>query len=78
MAEKAVTVIATTAFKLGGVHQEPGTLLRDVEPDMAKELAGAGRVRLATEADIAAADKAAKAAEAAAKAAAAAAKKDPA
>lgn len=58
---KTVTLFATTAFKLDGEHVAQGTILKDVEAELAKELAGAGRARLATPEDLAAAKKPAKA-----------------
>ena len=66
---KTVTLFATTAFKIDGEHVAQGTVLKDVEAELAKELAGAGRARLATDEDIAAAKAAAEAAAKAAKAA---------
>lgn len=58
---KTVTLFATTAFKLDGEHVAQGAILKDVEAELAKELAGAGRARLATAEDLAAAKKTAKA-----------------
>ena len=58
---KTVTLYATTAFKIDGAHVAQGEVLLDVEAELAKELAGAGRARLATPEDIADAKKAAKA-----------------
>lgn len=58
---KTVTLYATTAFKIDGVHVSQGAILPDVEAELAKELAGAGRARLATPEDLVAAKKAAKA-----------------
>ena len=60
---KPVTLFAVTGFKIEGEHVTQGSIVKDVEPELAKELAGQGRARLATEADIAAAAKAAKAAK---------------
>lgn len=51
---KTVNLIAVDAFKIEGQHVAVGTLLKDVEADLAKELAGAGRARLATAEDMAA------------------------
>lgn len=47
-AQKPVDVIATESFKNDGEHIERGTLLKSVPADLAMELAGAGKVRLAT------------------------------
>ena len=58
---KTVTLYATTAFKIDGEHVAQGSILPDVEAELAKELAGAGRARLATPDDVAADDKGAKA-----------------
>ena len=58
---KTVTLYATTAFKIDGEHVAAGAILKDVESELAKELAGAGRARLATPEDIAAAKKPSKA-----------------
>ncbi len=63
---KPVTLFAVTAFKIEGQHVEQGTVVKDVEPELAKELAGQGRARLATEEDAAAAAAAEKAAKKAA------------
>jgi hypothetical protein len=48
---KPVTLYCTSAFKLEGKHIAVGTVLHDVEPELAKELTGAGRTRLATAED---------------------------
>ena len=58
---KPVTLYTINAFKLEGDHVAVGTVLKDVEPELAKELTGAGRTRLATAEEVAAATKAAKA-----------------
>lgn len=58
---KTVTLYATTAFKIEGEHVAAGTILKDVEAELAKELAGSGRARLATADDLAAAKKPSKA-----------------
>jgi hypothetical protein len=58
-----VPLMTITAFKHDGKHYAVGDVLQDVEPELAKELAGAGRVRLAS-AEEAAGKKAAKKAEA--------------
>ncbi len=50
---KTVTLYAVDAFKINGEHVAVGTILKDVEADLAKELAGAGRARLATADDLA-------------------------
>lgn len=64
---KTVNIIITDATKVNGQHLAVGDVLTEVEADLAKELAGAGRARLATDEEVAAA---AAAAEAAAKLAA--------
>ena len=51
---KTVNLYAVDAFKINGEHVAVGTILKDVEADLAKELAGAGRARLATPEDMAA------------------------
>jgi|CXWL01.1.fsa_nt_gi hypothetical protein len=54
MAEpKKVNLVVIDAVKVDGVHYAVGDVLTAVEPDLAKELTGAGRTRLATEADVA-------------------------
>ncbi len=51
---KPVTVVVAEAFKgENGEHLEIGTVLKDMPADQAMELAGAGRVRLATKEAIA-------------------------
>lgn len=45
---KPVTLIVIDPCKIDGKHVAVGEILRDVEPDLAKELTGAGRTRLAT------------------------------
>lgn len=45
---KPVTLYCISAFKLEGKHIAVGTVINDVEPELAKELTGAGRTRLAT------------------------------
>jgi hypothetical protein len=61
---KTVTLYATSAFKIDGEHVAAGTILKDVESELAKELAGQGRARLATPEDLAGAKKQAAKAEA--------------
>ena len=58
---KSVTLFAVTAFKIEGEHVAQGSIVKNVEAELAKELAGAGRARMATDDDVAAAAKAAKA-----------------
>ena len=60
---KPVDLVTTDAFKHDGKHWAIGDVLLGVEPDLAKELTGAGRTRLATDDDKAAVAKAAKKAE---------------
>ena len=62
-AGKPVDVIATESFRLEGEHIERHTIIKGMAADLAMELAGAGKVRAATEAAI----KEAKAAQANAK-----------
>ena len=58
MAEpKNVDIYITDAVKIDGVHHAVGEILQGVEPELAKELAGAGRCRLATAEDSAGAKK---------------------
>lgn len=57
---KPVDVIAVESFRLDGNHVERFTVIENMAPDLAMELAGAGKVRLATKDSIAEA-KAAKA-----------------
>lgn len=54
MAQKNVPIYITDAVKINGEHYAVGDILQDVEPELAKELAGAGRARLATDEDMAA------------------------
>jgi len=56
---KPVNLIVTNACKIDGEHVAVGEILLNVEADLAIELTGAGRTRLATAEDIAAAEKAA-------------------
>lgn len=65
MAEKAkpVDLMTIDPFKLEGDHIAKGTVLFGVESELAKELTGAGRTRLATDTEVADAKKAAKKAE---------------
>lgn len=60
---KTVNLIVTNACKVDGDHLAVGELLLNVEADLAIELTGAGRTRLATAEDIAAAEAAAKKAD---------------
>lgn len=50
---KTVHLMTISAFKREGEHIAVGTVLRDVEAELAKELTGAGRTRLATADDLA-------------------------
>lgn len=45
---KPVDLVAISAFKHDGEHIAVGTCVLDVESDLALELTGAGRTRLAT------------------------------
>lgn len=45
---KPLHLIAIDGFKHEGRHYVPGEILRDADKDLALELAGAGRARLAT------------------------------
>lgn len=58
---KNVNLVATSAFKHDGEHIAVGAIVKNVDAELAKELAGQGRARLATDEDLAAAAKAAKA-----------------
>ena len=60
---KTVNIIITDAVKIDGKHHAIGEVLTDMEAELAKELAGSGRARLATAEEVAAAAKAAKAAK---------------
>lgn len=60
---KTVNLVTTNPFKHEGEHYAVGHVLMGVEAELALELTGAGRTKLATEEDIAAAKKAAKKAE---------------
>lgn len=51
---KAVDVVAATAFKLDGEHIAVGQLIRGMDGELAKELAGQARVRVATDEELAA------------------------
>lgn len=54
MAEaKPVTLIVIDSCKIAGRHVSRGEILPDTPADLARELTGAGRTRLATEADLA-------------------------
>lgn len=63
---KPVTLVTIDPFKYNDRHYAKGDILKDVEPEMAMDLTGAGRTALATEDDIKAAAKAAKSSSAAA------------
>ncbi len=54
---KPVDLMAIGAFKHDGEHIAAGTVLFAVESDLALELTGAGRTRLATEEEVAKARK---------------------
>jgi hypothetical protein len=54
---KPVSIVVVNACKVDGKHLAVGDVLLDVEPDLAFELTGAGRTRLATAEDLAAAKK---------------------
>lgn len=58
--QKNVSIYITDAVKIEGAHHAVGEVLHNVEPELAKELAGAGRCRLATDEDSAPASKPAK------------------
>jgi hypothetical protein len=49
---KPVTLVTINPFKHEGKHYAEGEVLRDCDPELAKELTGAGRTRLATEEDL--------------------------
>ena len=51
---KPVDIVCVDAFKHDGQHIVVGQVLEAVEPDLAKELAGNGRARLAKAEDVAA------------------------
>jgi hypothetical protein len=57
---KPVDLFVIEPTAIDGVHVPKGTILEGVDPETSLILAGAGKVRLATEADAAAATKAAK------------------
>lgn len=61
---KPVGLVCISPFKHDGAHIAVGDVLPAVDADLAKELAGAGRVRLASEEELAEAAKPAKAAKA--------------
>ena len=63
-APKTVNLVTLNPFKMEGQHYAVGEVLMNVETELALELTGAGRTRMASEEDIAAAAKAAKAAKA--------------
>ena len=55
---KTVNLVTVTAFKHAEKHHAVGDVLINVEADLALELTGAGRTRLASEDDLAAGKKA--------------------
>ena len=55
MADKKVDLCTISAFKHDGKHFAVGEIVPGVEAELAKELTGAGRTRLATDEDVAAA-----------------------
>jgi hypothetical protein len=57
---KPVDLVVTDPFKHDGRHWAIGEIVPQVKPELAKELAGNGRARLATDEDRAAVAKAAK------------------
>lgn len=57
--EKTAHIVITDAVKIDGQHHAVGEVLENVDASLAKELAGAGRARLATDEEVAAAAKAA-------------------
>jgi hypothetical protein len=59
-APKTVNLLTLNPFKMEGEHYAVGQVLTDVEAELALELTGAGRTRLASDEDMAAAAKAAK------------------
>lgn len=54
---KKVNLVCISAYKHDGQHIAVGEVVYDVESELAKELTGAGRTRLAKDDDIAAAKK---------------------
>lgn len=57
---KPVDLMVIDAVKVDGQHYAIGDVLTGVEPDLAKELTGAARTRLATAAEVEKAKKKAK------------------
>lgn len=57
---KPVDLITTVGVKIEGEHVDAGTMLPAVEFELAMDIVGAGRARLASDEDIAAAAKVAK------------------
>ena len=49
---KNVNLMVIDAVKVDGQHYAVGDVLTNVEPDLAKELTGAARTRLATDAEV--------------------------
>lgn len=62
--DKPVDLVCISPFKHDGAHIATGEILLNCDAELAKELAGAGRARLATAEDKAAAAKAKAAAKA--------------
>lgn len=56
-APKTVNLVTVDPFKHAGQHFAVGQVLTNVESELALELTGAGRTRLATEEDLAVASK---------------------
>lgn len=61
---KTVNLMTVTAFKAFEKHHAVGDVLTSVDSEVALELTGAGRTRLATETEVADSKKAAKAGKA--------------
>lgn len=57
---KPVSLYTVSAFKHDGQHIAVGEVVENVDAELAKELTGAGRTRLATADEVSAARKAAK------------------
>lgn len=56
-APKTVNLVTTNAFKHDGKHYAVGDLLTNVDAELALDLTGSARTRLATEDDLAAVKK---------------------
>jgi hypothetical protein len=54
---KQISIVITDAVKFDGQHRAVGEVLKNIDYPAAAELVGAGRARLATDEDIAAAGK---------------------